>query len=679
MSVVIVDIETESLTPKKIWCIVARTYPEDEVFTFLNVHEDEAERARWAEFASEVTTWVAHNGVGFDIPVINRLSGAYINPRKVIDTVIVARLEDAGRPGGNSLDAWGERLGEPKTHFKDFERLTQEMVDYCIQDTKVTAKLYKKLLPFIRAPKNKDALRVEHDIQIVCSDMTANGFTFDAEGGKKRMRDIERLMKVLEDDFQVCFPPKLVEVNRIKYRTKKNGELYSNVAAAMEKYALTVVEGDELVCKDYELFEPGSPKKRIDRLWEAGWKPKAMTKGHKQFLMEKKHLKNPTAAELADLKERGEKFERYGWECNEENLATLPRNAPDGAFKLAEWLTLEGRRNMLQQWLEAYNPETGRIHGSFLGIGSWTGRMSHNKPNAANIFSPSNHPFKKDGLWWAEIGDKVVDLGPDNLSWTEAHDAAHAYRLRAADYGSPIDRVKGEFDGPLRALWGVPDGRFQVGTDAEGIQLRILAHTLENPEYTFAIANGKKEDKTDIHNVNMRALGSVCKSRGDAKTFIYAWLLGATAPKVADILGCSTREAERAMDEFLDNIDGLRKLKTWRIPQMAKKGGFFGLDGRFVICRQERLVLAGILQNGESVVMKHANILWRTELKKAGIWFKQLDFVHDEWQTEALTMADAEEIGRVQRWSIEEIGRRLEVKCPLAGSSDIGRNWSECH
>ena len=48
---------------------------------------------------------------------------------------------------------------------------------------------------------------------------------------------------------------------------------------------------------------------------------------------------------------RGEKFARYGWMCNELNLSTLPEDAPDGARNLSEWLTLEGRRSSLVEWL----------------------------------------------------------------------------------------------------------------------------------------------------------------------------------------------------------------------------------------------------------------------------------------------------------------------------------------
>ena len=89
---------------------------------------------------------------------------------------------------------------------------------------------------------------------------------------------------VLEDAFQEDFPPKLEEVNRIKYRKKADGTLYSNVTNAQKKHAKTQVDWSkqepELVCYDFIEFNPASPKMRIERLWEAGWKPFEKTKGH---------------------------------------------------------------------------------------------------------------------------------------------------------------------------------------------------------------------------------------------------------------------------------------------------------------------------------------------------------------------------------------------------------------
>ena len=98
-------------------------------------------------------------------------------------------------------------------------------------------------------------------------------------------------------------------------------------------------------------------------------------------------------------------------------------------------------------------------------------------------------------------------------------------------------------------------------------------------------------------------------------------------------------------------------------------------------------MLAGYLQNGESVVMKRANILWRKRLISERVDFKQVNFVHDEWQTE--TPGDlelAKYIAEVQADSIRLVGEQLKLRCPLAGSVlnshkqlAIGQNWSQTH
>jgi DNA polymerase I len=335
---------------------------------------------------------------------------------------------------------------------------------------------------------------------------------------------------------------------------------------------------------------------------------------------------------------RGEKFLRYGWQCNEMNLSTLPDDAPEGGRNLAEWLTLEGRRSSLEEWIK-HVKDDGRIHGRFTHIGAWTGRMAHSAPNQANI--------------------------------------------PAAFHGTPktaVETVKSEYDGRMRCLWTVEDGNYLVGTDAEGIQLRILAHLMKSDEYIHAIVSGRKEDETDIHNVNRKALGISHVTRDMAKTFIYAFLLGAGVAKVATILKVNQREAGEAIDNFMNSIQGLADLKKKVIPHVAKRGWFRGLDGRKVPVPSEHKALAGMLQNGEAVVMKHSAITWTTAARKLGIKYKLVTWPHDEWQTEVEgSMNDAELLGNIQRQSIVDTGKKLSILCPLAGSTDIGRTWGDTH
>lgn len=336
-------------------------------------------------------------------------------------------------------------------------------------------------------------------------------------------------------------------------------------------------------------------------------------------------------------KEKDEYYERYGWRTSEDNLKTLPASAPQAAKDLAQWLTLEGRRSSLAEWIA--QADKGRIHGKCWHIGAWTHRCSHSSPNLANI-------------------PAILGRDPE----------------------TPVEEIKARYDHKLRELFEADPHAWLVGCDADGIQLRILAHLMKSEDYRDAILAGDKSKGTDIHSLNRNALGTVCKDRDDAKTFIYAWILGAGIPKIASILGCSVAQARHAVDSFLASLPELKRLKESEIPVMAARGGFTGLDGRWVECTSQHLMLAGLLQNSEAVIMKHANVLWQKELAFKGYNFKQVNFVHDEWQTVVFgTEEEAEAVGRIQARALETTGKNLKMFIPITGSYRCGRNWKETH
>ena len=123
----------------------------------------------WLETAD---TLVGHNIVGYDIPVIKRIY-PWFNPRGVIlDTLILSRLYhpnllDIDKAynwkhmplqlyGSHSLEAWGYRLGVYKGNFSkttDWKEWSQEMQDYCVQDVKVTRKLWNHFLPYLNGSR----------------------------------------------------------------------------------------------------------------------------------------------------------------------------------------------------------------------------------------------------------------------------------------------------------------------------------------------------------------------------------------------------------------------------------------------------------------------------------------------------------------------------------------------
>jgi len=324
----------------------------------------------------------------------------------------------------------------------------------------------------------------------------------------------------------------------------------------------------------------------------------------------------------------------------------LPSKAPSPARTLAKRILLESRRRTLTEWLGLVHPDTGRIHGDFQGIGAWTHRMAHQRPNTANI--PTE--FKEDGVTRKLLGKE------------------------------------------LRSLWQAPRKRLLVGVDAEGIQLRIFAHYIDEPEFTETLVKGNKSDGTDPHSFNKQILGDVCKSRQAAKRFVFALLLGAGIGKLAEILECSREDADNALKRLLDRYQGFARLKRDVIPSDAKRGWFVGLDGRRVSIpgnttgERKHLCMSGYLQNGEAIIMKLATLKWEDKL--ANHQALLVNLVHDEWQTETTNnMESALCIAKMQADSLKEVGEELNLKCPLAGSYwseyhkdyTIGTNWSITH
>jgi len=648
LSYCILDIETNAIdNPDKLWCIVVKNLDSGEVSTWSFPSGVPGEYPRLVEgflsSCSSVSCWVGHNVIAYDLPHLVRLiPGFSFDQSRVIDTLVVARLLNYGVEGGNSLEAWGNRLGLHKADFSDFSAYSQQMLDYCINDVLVTEKLYALLEPYVSSSQWSRSLRLEHDTAFLCHDLHTNGFSFDLERAVSLHHSITSRLGALEDDLARDFQPRPTLVREVHPRVTASGTLSRVDFRWLDSPGdLTQFNGGPFSRIAWVPFNPGSPKQCVERLWECGWKPFDKTKGHiaAERASNSRPVRGRAGAQTAGRGLRGlpepsdvrgsrdlEHYRYYGWKVNEANLATLPRDAPEAAHKLVEWLMLDSRRSTLEEWFAVYNQGTQRIHGRFNHIGAWTGRMSHNSPNMANI----------------------------------------------PGHGS----VYGD---EFRSLWRAEPGKYLVGVDADGIQLRVLAHYMNDKDFIAALTQGRKEDGTDAHTLNKIALGDACRDRDTAKTFIYAFLLGAGVAKIAEILGCSSDDARGAVDAFLNYYPGLRGLKDHRLPADAARGYFIGLDGRLVACDSEHLMLAGYLQNGEAVIMKTANLIWRENLRKEGIVFKQVNFVHDEWQVEVNSLTDATKAGNIMISAIEEAGRQLNLNCPLAGNAKYGTSWLDTH
>jgi DNA polymerase-1 len=264
-----------------------------------------------------------------------------------------------------------------------------------------------------------------------------------------------------------------------------------------------------------------------------------------------------------------------------------------------------------------------------------------------------------------------------------AHQAPNTANIPSAYKEDGTKKLYGK---EMRSLWRAPKNRLLVGVDAEGIQLRIFAHYINDPEFTEALVRGKKDEGTDPHTLNQRILGSVCKTRQAAKRFIYALLLGAGVQKLSQILDCTVSEAEEALDRVLQRYEGFQHLKLSKIPADAKRGFFEGLDGRPVripgdtVGERKHLCMSGYLQAGEQIVIKKTAVGAKHRLVEEDVNYLFVDIVHDEYVIEVENnIKKAEKVRDIICEEIEKAGVDLKLLCPLKGDGGIGLTWMDIH
>jgi DNA polymerase I len=546
---IILDIETNS-THDTIWLVVTR--------------EIDGEVKQWTQanglqkYLDSCDLIIMHNGINFDLPVLQKNWNITMKKNQVFDTLVLSRLLDPSLEGGHSLEAWGERLGFPKGDFDDWDGgLSDEMITYCIQDTLVTEKLYTFLMKEFETKNfDKRSLDLEHNVQHIITKQESNGFKLDERKAIELQAELTSKLVNIEASLQSIFPTKTTE----RYSEKTGKRISDKV----------------------EVFNPGSRKQIGERLIEKGWKPKVFTeKGQPKV--------DETTLEGVDIPE---------------------------AKAIAEYLMLQKRIAQISSWL-AEMKEDGRVHGRVITNGAVTGRMTHMKPNMAQVPNSS------------------------------------------AIYGHEC-----------RDLWTVEKGYKLVGIDASGLELRMLAHYMNDDAYTNEVING------DIHTANQKAAG--LETRNQAKTFIYAFLYGAGATKIGKITGGGEKEGKKLIDSFLSNTPKLKTLRETVANTVQKQGSLPGLDGRRLQVRSEHAALNTLLQGAGAIVMKQALVILDNRLSQLGIDYKFVANVHDEWQIE-VEEPYADMVGKLGVKSIEDAGKLLKMQCPLTGEYRVGNTWKETH
>jgi len=583
---------------------------------------------------------------------------------------------------GDEVKTWRERTGlqqyldENKVvahngidfDFDVLPKVWQVYVPEHMQvDTLVLSRLYNPELP----PPEEDPKAGKHSLRSWGIRFGEHKGDFDAfdEGWSQEMEDyciqdvllLERLYQHLTKEMEsMGFSDTSIElehkVAQICGRMMNNGYPI-DVPKAQTLLATLSGKMADIENKLQEVFPPTIEETKTPQYWEVvddSWKEyRADTKGALLELLKQSGVAKPSKLiqeaipgpmkvkvipfnpgsrqQIAErLQVLGVEFtettEKGAISINEDILSDIDK--PEAKL-LNEYLMLQKRVAQVSSWLE--KETNGVVYGRIITCGAVTGRATHNSPNLGQV---------------------------PNVS---------------APYGPEC-----------REVWYPGKGRMQVGVDLSGIELRCLAHYLNDEGWTNELLKG------DVHWMNAQSFGLVPKGtvkddsnpehkkiRNTTKGLTYSTLYGAGAEKVGSIAGFGSVRGKKLIDNFINNTPGLAPLKQ-KLSKFVKKGHVPGLDGRRIRIRSDHAALNTLLQGAGAIIAKQWLVEADRLLREHNIDARLMAWVHDEVQYSVLPQ-QAEQAARLIEKAANIAGEVLQFRCPVDAEGKVGNNWKECH
>ncbi len=653
---IILDIEANGLMGQEnhhMHCAVAKDLETQKMYEFIGWSDE------LGYFLDKCTTIICHNGTTFDFPFLEEICEYKFAPEvELTDSLIVSRILNPDRTpvegvrGPHSVEAWGKRIGRWKPDITDWSTFTPAMLHRCKEDVEIQYLMWLMLCKeaTVRQPTYSIfdsntydehdwalAFKQEHRSAEIMYQQECNGCYFEKE-----------LAGTFVDVLTTIVDKTSADVLRFAHATpKKKGATVNKPFKKDGTYTKMVMDWIQPNVPDWnEIYSNGlftlhnwdivegpftriewhqlnlqSDKQLKEWLYKIGWVPDEWNYSKKEFDSEG----NPI---------------RTSPKITETSFATLPSNIGPNLTRRSK---SRHRRSQIEGWIGNTRSDH-RLEGQANPQGTPTGRMRHKI--IANVPQPN------------------VDKETGHLIWYP-------------------DKQDPFFGTEMRSLFTCPEGRVLVGRDASGLELRCLAHYLNDPTYTDVILNG------DIHVYNQELAG--LPTRSDAKTFIYAFNYGAGFEKLGSIItptGTKEEKIEAGKDlkaRFLDANPGLDKLIKG-VKKASSRGWLLGLDGRKLMMRtnhgviQKNKALNTLLQGADALIMTNARIWNWDEIKKhrelSGV-LKVLDY-HDE-ETWECSPNQAEQLKQIMIQSVVQAGDFYKLNCPLDADARIGKSWAEIH
>lgn len=283
------DIEANGLVHNvtELWCIVTKDLDTQKVhvcsdYPFDNI-TDPLEIG--IEILRNATTVYAHNGLGYDAPVLRKLYGMDLTD-KLKDTFIASQLcypklesakENPNQKHGHSIEYWGEKFGIPKVKNDDWSQFTQNILDRCIVDVDILEQIVTSVNgKFSKVPELKAIFQEEQEVYRIYS-CHCTEVPVDQELLERYIKRLERLQEAIVTKISASIPMRYAKQPETPHKAFKKD---MTITSATNKWAfdndlpISAIKGD---FTKLEYPNVNSTKQIVDWLLDSGWKPDTVT------------------------------------------------------------------------------------------------------------------------------------------------------------------------------------------------------------------------------------------------------------------------------------------------------------------------------------------------------------------------------------------------------------------
>ncbi|GKY88874.1 DNA polymerase I [Sinisalibacter aestuarii] len=304
--------------------------------------------------------------------------------------------------------------------------------------------------------------------------------------------------------------------------------------------------------------------------------------------------------------------------------------------KVLDWRQLSKLKSTYTDALQAHiNPETGRVHTSYVQTGANTGRLASTDPNLQNI---------------------------------------------------PVRTEEGR---RIREAFVAPEGKVLLSLDYSQIELRILAHVAGIESMREAFRDGE-----DIHAATASEMFDVPlaemtpETRRRAKAINFGVIYGISGFGLARNLRIPRAEAQAFIDRYFEKYPGIKEYMNDTVG-FAKDTGFVQtLFGRKIHTPEinakgphagfaRRAAINAPIQGTAADIIRRAMIRMPAAIE--GLPVKMLLQVHDELIFEVDEGAVEDAIAAIRAVMEGAADPAVKLSVPLVVDAGQGANWAEAH